>query len=225
GVEYAQRLRLLDPESWYREAPNPLHRLLDLTAKSSIAPDVVLLDAQAGISPISAPLLFYVSDLAVICFLSHPQAPRGTELLVKALLASRTRRSSGDRPISPEPRFLVSPVPPGPSAERVRSRALSWIDGWLGRVYDRRDSGVDQLQGDELTHFISYSPELAYRDQIASGASLGEDYAAIVDWVEQVLPQAEGTTVVRPATKRQVLDELDFSTGMAEYQESFFEDF
>jgi acid stress-induced BolA-like protein IbaG/YrbA len=73
GVDYAQRLRLLEPENWYREEGNPLHKLLDLAASSSIQPEVIIFDSRTGISPISAPLLFDVSDLAVVCFYPHPQ--------------------------------------------------------------------------------------------------------------------------------------------------------
>src|SRR5262249_17840122 len=120
GVDYAQRLQLLDPEIWYREPENPLHKLLSLVAESAISPEIILLDARTGISPVSAPLLFDISDLAVVCFFPHPQARRGTELLVQALLKARTQRSEAALRISPEPRFLVGPIPPGPSADRVR---------------------------------------------------------------------------------------------------------
>jgi hypothetical protein len=224
GVDYAQRLRLLDPEIWYRETPNPLHRLIELAATSSINPDVVLLDARTGISPISAPLLFDISDLAVICFFPHPQTRRGTELLVRSLLNAKTRRSN-DLQISPEPRFLVSPVPPGPSAERVRDRATSWIDEWLSHVQKRRSGEVGQLQGDELTYLISYSAETAFTDRLGSPSDLNGVYGPVADWIEQLLPQAEALPQGPSVDKRSVLEELDFSAGTAEHQANFFEDF
>ncbi|MDQ1294984.1 MAG: hypothetical protein QG608_2869 [Actinomycetota bacterium] len=224
GVEYAERLGLVEPESWYREQSNPMREMLDLVAGSTISPDIVLLDARTGISPISAPLLFDVSDLAVVCFFPHPQAARGTELLVRSLFAARTRRSGDGPTVSPEPRFLVSPVPPGPSAAAVRARALGWIDEWLSEVQDRRSADVGPLQGDELTHLISYSAEVAFRDSVEASQGLTA-YEPVADWLEQLLPRTGTEEQVRPSRKRQVLRELDFSTGTADDQERFVEDF
>jgi MinD-like ATPase involved in chromosome partitioning or flagellar assembly len=225
NTQYAQRLRLLDPESWYREASNPLHRLLDLAAESSLAPDIILLDARTGMSAISAPLLFDVSDMAVICFFPHPQTRRGTELLVQSMLAARTRRSTDEFPITPELRFLVSPVPPGPSASRVRDRAFSWIDEWLNRVQGRRASTLGQLQGDELTQLVPYSPEIAFRDEVTLTDSSRDVYGPVADWLVQLLPQPNEMAQVPALSKIDILNELDFSTGTAEYQANFFEDF
>lgn len=225
SVDYAQRLRLLDPESWYREESNPLHRLLDLAAESSLEPDVILLDARTGISAISAPLLFDVSDMAVICFFPHPQTRRGTELLVQSMLTAHTRRSTDEIAISPELRFLVSPVPPGPSATRVRDRAISWIDSWLAPVQDRRSSEVGQLQSDELTELIPYSPEIAFRDKVGLTDASQEIYGTIADWLEQLLSQPDQRSPIQAAGKAEILEELDFSTGTAEHQDSFFQDF
>lgn len=225
GVDYAQRLRLIEPENWYREERNPLHALLDLAASSSIQPELILLDSRTGISPISAPLLFDVSDLAVVCFFPHPQAHLGTELLVQSLLAAKTRRSDGEQVISPEPRFLVSPIPPGPSAARFRERALSWIDAWLAKAIDRRSSDVGPLQADELTHVVGYSAETAFKDSIDVSTAVGETYGPVADWLEQLLPQPTVPSVVRPAGKRDALMELNFSRGQAEVQENFLDDF
>ncbi|QFY05899.1 AAA family ATPase [Nonomuraea phyllanthi] len=224
-ADYAQRLRLLDPESWYRDSPNPLHALLDLARSSSLAPDIVLIDSRTGISSVSAPLLFDVSDLAVICFFPHTQARIGTELLVRSMLAAKTRRSSDAYAIAPEPRFLVTPIPPGPSAEQVRDKALTWIDSWLSAVDSRRSPEVGKLQGDELTHFISYAPEVAFRDQVSLTNAIHEAYGPIADWLEQLLPQSNQSSVVGSVSKSDILGQLDFSTGTAEHQESFFEDF
>lgn len=226
SVDYAKSLRFVDPEIWYREGINPLHRLLDEISRSTISPDVVLLDSRTGISPISAPLLFDVSDLAVICFFPHPQAQLGTELLVKALFNAETRRSSAEREISPEPRFLVSLIPPGPSAANVRERAAAWITSWFDPVQGRRDPDVGPLRGDELTHFVSYSTEAAFRDQLLGADNLRDVYGPVADWLEQLLPldDAPGGNL-EPTSKVAALEEMDFSTGTAEYQRSFFEDF
>jgi cellulose biosynthesis protein BcsQ len=225
GVDYAQRLRLIEPENWYREDRNPLHALLDLATASSIQPELILLDSRTGIAPVSAPLLFDVSDLAIVSFFPHPQAHLGTELLVQSLLAAQTRRSDSERVISPEPRFLVSPVPPGPSAARVRDRALSWIDGWLAKAADRRSSELGPLQADELTHVVDYSADTAFRDFLEASPTVSETYGPVAEWLEQVLPQVTATNIVRAGSKRDALSQLNFSRGQAEVQENFLDDF
>lgn len=184
GADYAQRLRLIDPEIWYRETPNPLHRMIDLAGSSSIRPDILLLDAATGLSPTSAPLLFDVSDLAVICFFPHPQTRHATELVARSLFNANSRRTTEDLSITPEPRFLVCPVPPGPSAEVVRDTAISWVDEWLSQVDYRRPAEVGQLVSEKLIHTISYSPEMALADRLDDSSSLNDVYGPVADWME-----------------------------------------
>lgn len=190
SADYAERLRLIDPESWYLEKPNPLYRLIESAEGSPLNLDIILIDSRTGISPASAPLLFDISDLAVICFFPHPQARRGTELPIKALLNSTSRRSAGNTAVTPEPRFIVSPMPPGPSARQVQMRALEWIDEWLSDEQSRRAAGIGPLLAEELTHFISYSAEVAFQDDVLRTARADDSYTAIADWLEQLLPQA-----------------------------------
>lgn len=85
NADYARRLRLLDPEAWYREEHNPLHVMLKGIAELPFKPHVVLMDARTGITPMSAPLLFDLSDLAIVMFFPHPQAEVGTRALVHAI--------------------------------------------------------------------------------------------------------------------------------------------
>ncbi|MGV9521229.1 tyrosine-protein kinase family protein [Streptomyces griseus] len=225
GREYADRLRLLDPEIWYRESNNPLHQLLQLAKDSALQPDLILLDSRTGISPVAAPLLFDVSDLAVICLYPHPQAERGTELLVKALMSTKSRRTTSDTPLTPEPRFIVSPVPPGPSAETVLTRAITWIDHWIVDAQSRRAGGYDPLRADEITHTVSYSPDTAFRDKVSNGVATREAYGAVADWLEQLLPQTYALSDSSRNRKHDVLEQLDFSTGTAEQQASLLDDF
>ncbi|MFI2226256.1 KGGVGR-motif variant AAA ATPase [Streptomyces fradiae] len=223
--DYADRLRLLDPEIWYREAGNPLHQLLQLAKESALEPDLILLDSRTGISPVAAPLLFDISDLAVICFYPHPQAERGTELLVKALMSAKSRRTTSDTPLTPEPRFIVSPVPPGPSADTVLTRAVTWIDRWIGDAQSRRPEEYDPLRADEITHAVSYSPDTAFRDKVSNGVATREAYGAVADWLEQLLPQTYALSASSRNRKHDVLEQLDFSTGTAEQQASLLDDF
>jgi hypothetical protein len=95
----------------------------------------------------------------------------------------------------------------------------------LSYTQKHRSSEVGQLQGDELVHFVSYSTETAFKDQVDKTAATQEAYGPVADWLEQLLPQTAEASSVPPSGKRQALGELDFSTGTAEHQESFFEDF
>lgn len=225
SVDYAERLRLINPEAWYLETPNPLHRLIESAKESALDPDLILIDARTGISPASAPLLFDVSDMAVVCFFPHPQARRGTELLVRALLNSTSKRSTENLTVAPEPRFIVAPVPPGPSAQRLQMRAMEWIENWLSAEQGRRTADTGPLLAEELTHFISYSPEVAFQDRVLTSGGISEVYQPVADWLEQLLPQATQIPRTGSTTKGTVLSELDFSTGTAEQQDSFLEDY
>lgn len=222
GATYAERLRLIDPEIWYREPANPLHRMLDMAAGSTLEPDIILLDARTGISP----ALFDVSDLAVVCFFPHPQAHKGTRALVRALLNARSRRSSEDVELAPEPRFLISPIPPGPSAARIAARALEWIEEWLAPEAERRPRTLGPLVAEELIHTVSYSPETAFRDTVSSEPSDWSPYSPIVDWLEQLLPiDQDAPSVATTDNKLRILHELRFSTGAAETQQTLVQDY
>lgn len=226
NVAYAERLRLLNPEIWYRESSNALHRLIDLAAESTLEPDVIILDSRTGISPISAPLLFDVSDLAVVCFFPHEQAKNGTALMTKSLLRASSRRSTPEQKVAPEPRFLVTPIPPGPSAERVIKRSLEWVDEWMGSKEVVRPAEVGPLIAEELVHVVPYSADIAFSDRVETS---GHDvtYGAIADWIEQFLSAADEEVEDSVPNKDAVLRELDFSAGSAEHQDrdSFIENY
>jgi MinD-like ATPase involved in chromosome partitioning or flagellar assembly len=202
--EYAKRLRLIDPETWYRESANPLRRLVELARDSSLEPDLVLLDSRTGISPISAPLLFDLSDLAIVCFFPQLQARLGNQLLVRALLNAESRRAVGGVRLTPEPRFLVSPVPPGPSAKEVTTRALEWIEDWLEPAQARRTEETGPLAAEELMHAVAYSPEAAFRDRVPGDPAAREPYEPVADWLEQLLTLGSQLPPGRRAGRSQV---------------------
>ncbi|HZU18754.1 MAG TPA: ParA family protein [Candidatus Dormibacteraeota bacterium] len=225
GADYARKLRLLDPESWYREQRNPLHRLIELADGLPFKPEAILIDARTGLATLSAPLLFDVSDLTVIAFFPHPQARLGTGELVRALLSARSRRSVGDEPLTPEPRFLVSPVPSGRGgqAEKYRVRAMEWIGDWLARVGDDRRGEPDP---EEITRFVPYREVIAVSDGLLSDEEVDRDFAPVADWVERFLPtRGEPGVPGLPERKRLALGQLVFSTGTAEDQDRFHEVF
>jgi len=227
-ADYARRLSLLDPEAWYREDKNPLRELIQRLAEElPFRPDVLLLDARTGITRLSGPLLFDLADLAFVLFFPHPQTRTGTGGLVRALLASRTRRSTEVRPLAPEPRFVVSPIPASKVPEvvtRYQHRAAEWIHEWMSRTDAPRSN---RWMESEITHFIPYQEVLATSDQIFADAEIWKTYAPLADWIQRFLPTAEEARA--PATvaqiKSAVLQQLSFPAGTAEDQDNLLETF
>lgn len=220
SAEYARLLSLIDPAAWYREERNPLRELIAyLETRLPFTPDVILLDARTGISQLSAPLLFDLADIAVIVFFPHPQAAVGTASLVRALLSARTRRN--DFSFTPEPRFLVSPVPASKAPEvtaRYRGRALEWIADWLQPARRGREASLIES---ELTHFVLYRETIATSDKVLDDREVWRDYEPVADWLERFLPTSTEAreTLSLAGKKAEILSQLRFSTGAAEQVE------
>ncbi|MEU9165501.1 ParA family protein [Streptomyces sp. NPDC048424] len=226
---YATQLRSLEPEIWYRESVNALHQLLDDARGSNLRPDVILIDSRTGVSPVAAPLLFDVSDMAVVCFHPHGQARLGTELLARALLRSTTRRSRGNRGLTPEPRFVVSPMPPGLSATRLAERAKSWVEEWVEPFSSAR-AGASPLSADEITHVVPYNADVAFSDTVATAKAQLAPYGRIADWIVQIVPEQAPEPALHQRTsvsKAAALRQLSFSTGTAELldHDEFLQDY
>ncbi|OXS32733.1 ParA family protein [Streptomyces sp. XY006] len=225
---YAAQLRALEPEIWYRERTNALHRLIDDVRESNLSPDVILIDSRTGVSPVAAPLLFDVSDMAVICFHPHAQARVGTEMLTRALMSATTRRSTADRALTPEPRFVVSPMPPGISATRLAERARSWVEAWTAPAGSQREA--QGLSAEEITHMIPYNAEVAFADTVGDSRAQLSPYARIADWIVQIVPEPAPALAVQnrtSASKVEALRQLSFSTGTAEIldHDEFLQDY
>lgn len=228
NANYARALSLLDPGAWYREDRNPLHELIqNLSTNLSFQPDVILLDARTGITPLNGPLLFDLADLAIIVFFPHPQAQMGTGELVRALLAASTKRT-GQR-MTPEPRFIISPVPASKApevVERYQHRAIEWISDWLSVISERR-SDTELIKESEVTHFIPYREEIATSDRILVSQDTWRDFYPVAEWLEGFIPTAGEQLLpdTLATVKKQILQELEFSAGTAEYQNNFLETF
>jgi cellulose biosynthesis protein BcsQ/stress-induced morphogen len=230
-ANYARQLNLINPEAWYREERNPLRELMDLLSNElSFKPDVILLDARTGITALNAPLLFDLADLAIIVFFPHPQAEMGTKALVRALLASQSKRMG--KKLTPEPRFLVSPIPASKAPEiieRYQHRALEWISDWLAELQDKRTEN-NQIIASEITHFIPYREMIATSDQILMEREIWKDFEPVAEWLELFLPtrreqRLEAMKLDLATEKPKVLAELEFSGGTAEHQNNFLETF
>lgn len=228
NANYARLLNFIDPGAWYREDRNPLRELIQIvSADLPFKPDVILLDARTGITPLNGPLLFDIADLAIIVFFPHPQAQMGTGDLVQALLAAETRRIG--QHLTPEPRFIVSPVPASKApevVERYQHRAVEWIGNWLSILSERRSSS-EPIKESEITHFIPYREEIATSDQVLSDRETWRDFEPVAEWLERFLPTAseQRLPVSLSNIKEQILQELAFSAGTAEYQDNFLETF
>ncbi|MCP5052769.1 MAG: tyrosine-protein kinase family protein, partial [bacterium] len=229
SANYARLLRFIHPESWYREERNPLRELLDqLKTNLPFTPDVILLDARTGITQLSGPLMFDLSDISIIVFFPHPQAKTGTEVLVKALLAAKTRREINGQAISPEIRFLVSPIPSGNIHEikRYKNRAYEWIADWISPIEHSIPASKDILASD-ITHLIPYKEVIATSDQIMKEDDVWNDFRPVADWIEGFLTVPGEKTVIGNLAdkKNDILGNFNFSTGSAETQQDLRETF
>jgi len=223
-ANHARLLRLIDPAAWYREERNPLRELLQqLRTGLPFRPDVILLDARTGITPLSAPLLFDLADVSVIVLFPHPQARAGTGALVRALLAAESwRPQSNGQVLTPEPRFLISPIPPSRAreiVERYQHRALEWIAEWLAPLNESPAEG--QVAESDITHFVPYRESLATSDCISGDREQWRDFEPVAEWVERFLPTQteQRTKLPLKDAKPEVLAELRFATGTAEQQD------
>lgn len=222
GAEYARLLSHLDPTAWYTEDEiNPLRLLVEAVSSLVEQPDVVLIDSRTGISPLAAPLLFDVSDINIVAFYPHPQAKAGTRALTRALLAASSRRSYEGHKVTPEVRFVVSPVPPTPEVrERYSDRAQRWIAEWLS-VARKTDGGPAFEALEEIVQVIGYTETLAASDSVMRGQG-AEDFNVVADWIAGLVePQTMLVSHLDAGsepTKATVLASLDFAGETAENQ-------
>jgi MinD-like ATPase involved in chromosome partitioning or flagellar assembly len=222
-AEYARQLNLLEPSAWYREDINPLRLLIAAIERLSRPPHVVLIDSRTGISPLAAPLLFDVSDIAVVTFYPHPQARQGTRALTRALLGARTRRSRQDAPVSPEMRFIVSPVPAVPEVVTLYSdRAVGWIGEWLAPARDSAGEPVFEALED-IIQVVGYRESIATSDT-AVGTGPSEEFEPVAAWIAGLVePDSadidSGSGEPREPSKADVLQSLGFAAETAELQD------
>lgn len=230
SAEYARMLRFIDPTAYYQEEKNPLRDLVrQLKEDLSFKPDVLLFDARTGLNALNGPLLFDLSDLAIIAFFPHPQARDGTESLINGLLSSYTNRTNGNR-LTPEPRFIVSPIPSSPAAEvveRYRLRSADWIQEWLAPIDGKRSGGESFSNNlEDLTHYVTYQEAIATSDAIRSDEDIWRNYTPVADWIEGFLPSEKEQEISEQSEQElqdKALEEFDFSTGMAEDQPRLLE--
>lgn len=217
---------MLDPSSWYREESNPLRLLINAIRNldSSIRPDVILVDSRTGISPIAAPLLFDIADIAILTFFPHQQAQDGTRHLARAILHAHSNRlDKQGQPLTPEPRFLISPLPSTPEIfETLLARAHDWIDDWISPARD--SSGHKPLAVEEITHAVSYTEVTASMDRISSESNV-DPYNEVAGWIAGFVESFEISSADRTEddqlgpSKVELLNSISFEGQMAENQD------
>jgi len=224
---YAKLLRFLDPNAWYREEDNPLRELMrKLRNGLPFTPDTILVDARTGITPMSAPMIFELADIAIVNFFPHPQTRRGTELLVRGLLSSTTYRDA-DPGFAPEIRFIASPIPPvRETLEKYKLRALEWVAEWLSEANKTR-SDSEYIDERDITVIMPYREEIATSDLVGDADGMGKMFEGLRDWVLRFLSSTkeELTEAALESLKPKVLNELIFSAGTAEIQDDFLDNF
>jgi len=225
-ANYARMLRLINPESWYQQEPNPLRELIELIKSSSLKIDVVLMDSRTGISPTSAPLLFDLSDISIIGFYPHPQSEKGTNALVQALLNSKTKREVNGKSLTPEIRFLISPIPPR-EIERYQQRAIEWIQKWFEQHGHERLIALSESEIKDMVHVIPYRELIASSDHILHVSEIFQQYNYVADWISKFLSTPDESIASHSIaqSKESILKELVFSVGAAEQQDDFLETF
>jgi hypothetical protein len=224
SADYARQLALLDPAAWYRETVNPLRALINRAKRIAQEPDIILIDSRTGISALAAPLLFDIADVAVIAFYPHAQSYRGTRALTRALLGARSMRSTREHPLSPEIRFLVSPVPASAQVRaQYEEKAQQQIREWLSPARNTQGQpGFEAL--DDIVQVVTYQESVA-----ASGSAMAievpQDYEAVAAWIAGILEPksdvwAEGARAgEQEPSKSEVLGQLRFADEAAERQD------
>lgn len=207
NANYARKMKFIEPGAWYREERNPLRELMDMLGSDlPFKPDVILLDARSGMNSLNAPLLFDLADVAIVTFFPHPHSFSGNEALVRALLASRTRRNSQPQ-LTPSPRFLISPMPASKAPEvvkRYEDRAIEWIRGWLS-VLERDKSEAEKIILSEIVHFVPYREAIATSDKIMGDRGdrdIWQDFEPVAEWLERFLPAPARIALSRSVSAR-----------------------
>lgn len=219
NANYARRLALIDPAAWYREEINPLRLMIDALHTLTPIPDIVLIDSRTGISPIAAPLLFDVSDLAIVVMFPHPQAREGTGSLVRALTHASTRRRSPTNRAAPELRFIASPIPAAPEVhDSYVERTIDWVSDWLSVSND----GSDGIDIGEYVHVVPYSEAAASADSVDADQGRSSTYGPVADWIAGlVTPESAALASLEnesTPSKVRVLQSLRFIGDTAESQ-------
>lgn len=225
--EYIFQLRQLNFERYYRLERNPIHMLID-RIKESINPDTILIDARTGITPHNAPLLFDLSDLAVIVFYPHAQTWFPLKLLCQALLHTRNLHH-----FTPEIRFLLSPLPPSDLKDkRIVRKGFEWLEENISNLFQEYKNGeqLTDFRIDDVSHAIPYLEALAFSEELLTESTINENFRPVAEWVLKYLIPKNGAPLdvkqIQDVKSKLISDEtFRFDTGLAEQQKNIRQTF
>ena len=115
------------------------------------------------------------------------------------VLQARTRREMREQRLTPELRFLVSPVPASKESEmqRYRSRTLAWIADWLAPLADRRGAVAPPVDAEQMTHGVPYQKRIATAEGLLGEKGVLRHYQPIADWLEPFLASTSDDQITR----------------------------
>ncbi|HWS84002.1 MAG TPA: AAA family ATPase [Ktedonobacteraceae bacterium] len=176
---YIHQLADLDMRMLYRRDNNAVHQLLD-DVKTSLEPDIILLDASTGFTEVGAVALLDQADLGILCFSpATEQSFAGLKWVVKAAKMQRSYRGI------PDLRFLLTPMPAVAAIQQQVwiARASEWItNNW---------EIPPSVTIDELYYQVPYNPHITTLASLASDMPPGilEAYIPLADAITARVPK------------------------------------
>lgn len=220
--QYLRYLSYVNPARYYRLENNPVTIFFEKVRELEPQPDIIIVDARTGLTDISAPLLFHLSDLTMVVFYPHPQAKRGIELLTEGVLKRRNINE-----FTNELRFVMSMIPASDkTTKQIQNRGIEWAKDYLDKIsrYSKKNIGIS------VEDVIS---TIYYQEQIAYATSMNDEkyiqaYEQIAEWADNMLDVDTDqyvTNILSSSSKKELLESMQIQTGIAEHQENLPEIF
>ncbi|MGD1809170.1 P-loop ATPase, Sll1717 family, partial [Dapis sp. BLCC M126] len=209
---YIHRLAELDRgtlQAFYRRENNPVQQLIE-DIKEQLNPDVILIDARPGFNDTSAIALLDLADLGIICFSPTDQSFKGLSWIVQTVSKQWQYRGK------PDLRFVLTPMPA--VAAEQRQIWISKVEDWIEENWGL-SSGITV---GELYYEVNYNPNISTLSSLVNDLpqSLLDNYLSIAEVIDASLPDIQLSlttdTIVEKATKRTILNELNFVAATAQ---------
>jgi len=209
---YIHRLAELDRgtlQAFYRRENNPVEQLIE-DIKEQLNPDVILIDARPGFNDTSAIALLDLADLGIICFSPTDQSFKGLSWIVQTVSKQYQYRGK------PDLRFVLTPMPAVAAEQRQiwMSKVEDWIEeNWRVPSYTTVN---------ELYYEVNYNPNISTLSSLVNDLpkSLLDNYLSIAEVIDASLPDLKPSlttdTIVEKATKKTILNELNFIAATAQ---------
>jgi len=204
---YIHRLADLDRQTlanFYRGANNPIEQLME-DIKTSLDPDVILIDARPGFSDISAIALFDLADTAIICFSPTDQSFEGLRWVVQGI------RKQNQYQAKPDIRFLLTPMPV--VAAEQRQTWITKVEDWIENNWGL----PDEITIKEMYYEVTYNPNITILSSLVNvPKNLLNDYLPITNAIEASLADIKTELVANTINRIKILNELHFDAATAQ---------